>query len=76
MTGQLLTIFFQTIAHKFVSIQMAIAEHQKMISENNLSMRFMVLLVDVLLEIMYQKLINLTEESIQDVRNNTAVTIK
>ena len=71
MTGQPLTISSQIIAHKFVSIQTAIAEQKKTISENNLSMRFMVLLVDALLEIMFQNLINLTEESIQDVRNNT-----
>lgn len=55
---------------------MVIAEYQKTISANNLSMKFMVLLVDALLEIMFQKLINLTEESIQDVRNNTVVTMK
>jgi len=76
VTNQLLTISSQIIAHKFVSIQMVIAEHLKMISENNLSMRFMVLLADALLEIMYQKLINLTEESIQDVRNNTVAMMK
>jgi len=76
VTNQLLTISSQIIAHKFVSIQTVIAEHQKMISENNLSMKFMVLLADVLLVIMYQKLINLTEESIQDVRNNTVAMMK
>jgi len=39
-------------------------------------MKFMEHLVDVLLEIMFQNLINLIEESIQDVRNNTVATMK
>lgn len=76
MTGQLLTISSQIIAHKFVSIQTAIAEYQKTISENNLSMKSTEHLVDVLLEIMFQNLINLIEESIQDVKNNTVVMMK
>lgn len=74
--SQPLMISSQITVLRFVNTLMEIVGFQIMISASKHSTKFTDHQVDALLEIMFQNLINLTEESIQDVRNNTVITMK